>query len=89
MAGIPLLGMLDGEGATVISDAHAGLTCDAGDSVGLANAVLTLAKMSLAERQQLGSNGRAYAQKEFGRVQLIDRLDLLLNQAMVKGKGII
>lgn len=82
MAGIPLLGMLDGEGAAVIRDAHAGLTCDAGDSAGLAQAVLTMAAMSIQERKQMGLNGRAYAQQEFGRSQLMDRLETLLTEAV-------
>ncbi|OWY27288.1 glycosyltransferase family 4 protein [Herbaspirillum robiniae] len=82
MAGIPLLGMLDGEGAAVIREAAAGLTCDAGDGPGLAKAVLALAAMSPEERRQLGLNGQLYAQKEFGRVQLMDRLEALLSEAV-------
>jgi glycosyltransferase involved in cell wall biosynthesis len=87
MAGIPLVGMLDGEGAAVIRDAHAGLTCNAGDSVGLATAVLALAAMSPQERQQLGMSGRLYAQKEFGRTQLMDRLETLLVEAVTNSKA--
>lgn len=75
MAGIPLLGMLDGEGAMVIRDANAGLVCASGDGNGLAKAVLELATMSKEERQQLGENGRAYAQNEFNREVLMDRLE--------------
>ena len=82
MAGIPLLGMLDGEGAAIIRDAHAGLTCTAGDSSGLVLAVLECASMSSEARQQLGRNGREYAQKEFGRIQLMDRLEKLLLEAV-------
>jgi colanic acid biosynthesis glycosyl transferase WcaI len=87
MAGIPLLGMLDGEGATVIREAKAGMTCEAGDSASLAKAVLALAAMPTAERNQLGLNGREYAQQEFGRTHLIDRLDALLAEAMVIRKA--
>lgn len=87
MAGIPLLGMLDGEGAAVIQDAHAGLTCDAGDGAGLAKRILELAAMPLSERRQLGANGRSYAQKEFGRVQLMDYLEVLLTEAVTKNKS--
>ncbi len=82
IAGIPLLGMLDGEGAAVIRDAQAGLTCDAGDSAGLAQAVLALAAMPTAERKQMGLNGREYTQQEFGRAQLMDRLEALLAEAV-------
>lgn len=87
MAGIPLLGMLDGEGAAVIRDAQAGLTCDAGDSTGLANAVLALAAMPPEDRKQLGLNGRKYAEQEFGRTELMDRLDVLLYEAVNSDKA--
>lgn len=87
MAGIPLLGMLDGEGAVVIRDAHAGLTCEAGNSAGLAQAVLALAAMPATERKKMGLNGREYAQREFGRPQLMDRLEALLAEAVATSKA--
>ena len=82
MTGIPLLGMLDGEGAAVIQNAHVGLTCAAGDSAALAKKVLELAAMSAEKRQHLGKNGQSYALKEFGRGQLMDRIETLLLEAM-------
>lgn len=87
MAGIPLLGMLDGEGAAVIRDAQAGLTCEAGDGAGLANAVRALAAMTTEDRKKLGLNGRNYAEQEFGRAELMDRLDALLHEAVNNGKA--
>lgn len=87
MAGIPLLGMLDGEGAAIIRDAQAGLTCEAGDGTGLAEAVLTLASMEPGQRKKLGLNGRKYAQQEFGRIQLMDRLEALLAEAVTINKA--
>lgn len=75
MAGIPLLGMLDGEGAAVIRDANAGLVCPSGDGMGLAKLVLELLAMSKEKRQRLGANGRAYAQKEFSRELLMSKLE--------------
>ncbi len=87
MAGIPLLGMLDGEGAAVIREANAGLTCDAGDGAGLAQAVLTLTSMPLEKRKQLGLNGQRYAQQEFGRTHLMDRLETLLSEAVTTRKA--
>lgn len=82
MAGIPLVGMLDGEGATVIQEANAGFACAAGDSSGLAEIILKMAAMQPQERHQLGKNGRLYAQKEFGRIELLDRIDKLLIEAV-------
>lgn len=81
MAGVPLVGMLDGEGAKVITEANAGLVCAAGDAAGLAAAVLEMAAMPIHQRYQLGANGRAFAQKEFGRGLLMGRLEELLHEA--------
>jgi glycosyltransferase involved in cell wall biosynthesis len=82
MAGVPLVGMLDGGGAKVITEANAGLVCPAGDAGGLAAAVLEMAAMSVDRRHQLGVNGRAFAQREFGRGLLMDRLEALLHEAV-------
>jgi glycosyltransferase involved in cell wall biosynthesis len=73
--GLPILGMLDGEGADVINDAEAGLTCRAGDSAALAENVRRMASMSAAERQIMSANGRAYARREFDRDMLVARLE--------------
>ena len=82
MSGIPLLGMLDGEGAKVIRNAKAGLTCAAGDAYGLAQSVLDLASMKKNELKLLGINGQNYAKQEFDRHKLIDKLDLFLNDSI-------
>ncbi len=88
MSEIPLLGMLDGEGANVIREAQAGLACSAGDSVGLAQAVRKLAAMSKDERLILGRNGRAYAKQEFGRKALMDRLEGWFDEVSGKRRAI-
>lgn len=82
MAGIPVIGMLDGEGAAVIQEANAGVTCPAGDGVGLAQAVLTMAGMPEEARRSLGCNGKRYAETAFGRRGLMDRLEALLYEAI-------
>lgn len=82
MAGIPLVGMLDGEGSKVITQANAGLVCGAGDSDGLATAVLAMAAMNAEQRQQLGRNGRDFARKEFDRGLLMDQLEALLHESV-------
>lgn len=87
MAGVPLVGMLDGEGAAVIKEANAGLVCRAGDSDGLAKAILTLSAMPITGRQKLGQNGRQYARKEFGREELMGRLEAFLLEAVSMNKS--
>ena len=75
MSGIPIVAMLDGEGAHVIREAQAGLDCAAGDSAGLARAVLKLAGMTKGERLTLGQNGINYSKHEFDRNTLMDNLE--------------
>ena len=48
----------------------------------MADAVLTLAAMTPDQRMQLGLNGKKYAQQEFDRSQLMDRLEALLGEAV-------
>lgn len=74
-AGIPLLAMLNGEGADVVKHAHAGLTCNAGDHEGLANAVLAMAAMTPAERSEMGNNGLQASAAQFNRAGLITQLE--------------
>ncbi len=81
-SGIPLLGMLDGEGAQVIRSAEAGLVCNAGDSAGLADAVLALSSLSPDQRAAMGRKGRDYAHREFDRDMLMERLEQLLAEAV-------
>ena len=88
MSGIPVLGMLDGEGANVIRMADAGLACDAGDSAGLADAVQHLASMSREERLAMGARGRAFAEHEFDRRMLMDKLESFLTEAVQRLRGV-
>lgn len=74
-AGTPLLAMLNGEGADVVKRAHAGVTCDAGDHEGLANAVLAMAAMTPAERAMMGKNGLEASAAQFDRAVLISQLE--------------
>ncbi|MBF0272974.1 MAG: glycosyltransferase family 4 protein [Magnetococcales bacterium] len=86
MSGIPLLGMLDGEGAAVIHAAKAGLTCPSGDGAGLVEAILKLSALDAASRKEMGANGRAYAQQEFNKKTLIERLNGWMAQVVEKNR---
>lgn len=79
-AGLPLLGMLDGEGRAVIDDARAGLTCPAGNGEALAACVLKMAQCSPEERAIMGANGLAYSRREFDRERLLSQLELWLGE---------
>lgn len=74
-AGMPVMAMLNGEGADVVRHAGAGLTCVAGDWAALAKNVLTLSQMTHEEREEMGQNARALSLREFDRSTLISRLE--------------
>lgn len=73
--GKPVIASLDGEGARLIEESGAGLSCPAGDAEALARAIRSLRNMSGAEREQMGGNGLKFCQDNFSRTSLIDKLE--------------
>lgn len=78
-AGQPIIASMDGEGAEVVREAGAGVTCAAEDARDLARAVRSLRDLDTAARQRMGEAGRAYYARHFEPAalahQLIDRLE--------------
>lgn len=64
-AGKPVIASCNGEAASVITKANAGLACPAGDASALADAVLKLFQMTPEERVRLGENGRAHFEAHY------------------------
>ncbi len=79
-SGIPVLAMLNGEGAGLIRTSGAGLTCNAGDHAALAEAVLRLAEMNEQQRLQMGQRGIDLNRQEFSRDKLMDQLECRLRE---------
>ena len=82
-SGKPILAMINGEGARIVNESCSGLTCSAGNSESLANAVLRLSAMSDEEREYMGKKGLEYTKREFERGDLISRLELMLDQLIM------
>jgi glycosyltransferase involved in cell wall biosynthesis len=82
----PILAMLDGEGARIVEESGAGLTCPAGDADGLANHALKLAAMSKIERKTMGQSGWDYYKMNFDRTHLIDQLESWLKNTILESK---
>ena len=72
--GKPIIASLDGIGAKIVKDSLSGFTSDAGDSLGLANSIISLSRLNEIDRKKLGENGRIYYKKEFEREKLISKL---------------
>jgi colanic acid biosynthesis glycosyl transferase WcaI len=79
-SGVPIVAMLDGEGADLIQRSGSGLTCAAGDGAALAAAILRLAATPLEERIEMGRNGLAIYSAEFDRSTLIGKLEVWFDQ---------
>jgi len=85
--GRPVIAALDGEGARIIEDAGAGLTCPAENSELFAQVVLKMYQTPKVEREKMGVNGRAYYESNFGRGMLLDKLVLWMNELNETNRG--
>jgi glycosyltransferase involved in cell wall biosynthesis len=74
-AGKPIVGSLDGEGASIIREAGAGLCGPAEDAEALAAQVLALHSLESSVRVDMGRRGREYFLAQFRDDMLIDRLE--------------
>lgn len=86
-AGLPVLAMLDGEGARIVAESDAGLVCAAGASAALAAHVVGLAEMDPVARRRMGERGRQISAEAFDRVTLINRLECWLNDVVAGHRG--
>jgi glycosyltransferase involved in cell wall biosynthesis len=86
-AGLPIIAMLDGEGARIIEEAGAGVTCRAGDQEALARGILSLASCSPETLAAMGQRGARYAAREFDRDGLISRLEAALAHTVESAVG--
>jgi colanic acid biosynthesis glycosyl transferase WcaI len=82
-SGRPLVGALNGEGARIIRESGAGVTCHPGNPAALARTVADLAGRSRAERDAMGGLGRDYYRSHFDRDQLIEQLESWLRNLCV------
>src|SRR3990172_8042707 len=70
----PIVAALDGEGARIVEEAGAGITCPAESPVALSEAVLAMYHMPDSARKVMGLKGRSYFEEHFERTMLLDRL---------------
>lgn len=83
-SGRPVLAMLNGEGARVVVESGGGLAITSGNARSLADNAKALAGMTSIQREEMGRKGREYAQREFGRQAIFDRLEDWLQEAAVQ-----
>ncbi len=61
----PVIASLDGEGAAIVREAKAGITCPAEDSLALADAIRTMSALSPTVLGQYGVAARSYYERHF------------------------
>ncbi|MDO7927604.1 glycosyltransferase family 4 protein [Pseudomonas sp. KFB-139] len=83
-SGRPVLGMINGEAARVISESGAGFACDSGDAQGLAAITRSLANTAPAQRDSMGRAGRNYYEQHYAKGNLLMRLETLFRQATLR-----
>ena len=76
----PIVAALNGEGARVVEEAGAGLTCAAENPEALAETIREVYCMTPEARRALGERGRAYYDANFDRDVLADRLESWLGE---------
>ena len=72
--GKPIIAALDGEGALLVRESGAGLSCPAQDADALAKAVLAMHRIPDEDRKIMGIRGREYYAVNFDRNILISKL---------------
>lgn len=86
----PVIAALDGEGARIVGEASAGITCPAENPELLAKAVLTMSRLSESERQIMGSRGKVYYEKHFERKMLMDKFEeIMINLIETKKEKVL
>jgi len=79
-SGIPVLAMLNGEGAEIIRRSGAGITSPAGNGPALAAAIIKMVNMDAESRMKMGNAGLAISEEEFSREILISKLLLWFDE---------
>lgn len=85
-AGKPIIASLDGEGARVLEESGAGVSCPAEDAVALAQAVLRLRAMPSDELQRMGEAGQLYYKQHFDPEVLVAKLVKHFSQVLAGNK---
>ncbi|HLA63701.1 MAG TPA: glycosyltransferase family 4 protein [Rhodothermales bacterium] len=80
-SGKPMLAAIEGDGATVVREAGAGLTVPSGDPDALAAAVRAFRAMPAEERARMADNGLRAARTTYSREHCVRQIEAVLQKA--------
>lgn len=86
-SGRPIIASLEGEGAKVVIEARAGLTCEAENAMALAACIRKLHALTKEERKAMGHSGRNYFNEHFDMNRQVARLADILRERLSRAKG--
>ena len=78
-AGRPIIGMLDGEGASILHQSNSAFVCRAGKPKELANQIEQFCDASPSELAELGSSAKHYAEQNFSSERVMKKLFKVCN----------
>ncbi|AZU64489.1 glycosyltransferase family 4 protein [Neobacillus mesonae] len=73
--GVPIIASAGGETSRIIKESNAGVSSPAGDDEELSEIIIELLLKSKQELKRLGLNARLYYDKNFNKVDLLNRMD--------------
>ena len=85
-SGRPIIASIEGEGAKVVIEAGAGLTCEAENAVALAACIRRLHALTKEERNAMGHSGRNYFYEHFDMNRQATRLMDILRERLSRAK---
>ena len=82
--GLPILGLLNGEGANLIEEAGAGYTCNVGNYKDLANLIIRLKNDPKDLRRKMGQRGKIFGASKFNKKKLMCKLNKIFKHVVIK-----
>ena len=86
-SGKPIIGMICGEAAEIIKKSRSGLVCDSGDDERLSEIINEIINYDKKYLIEMGLNGKNYAEKEFSKNLLINKLNKIFIKAINNEKN--
>ncbi len=86
--GIPILGVIKGEAAKIISEANCGFVVEDGDAHSISEKIINIMQLSREELIKMGINGRKYCEENFSKSVVLNKIEVILNNLLnTKGVG--
>ncbi|RBJ79148.1 glycosyltransferase WbuB [Pseudomonas sp. MWU12-2534b] len=83
-SGKPIIAMIDGEAARVVTEAGAGMVCRSGDALGLASVVSAMSILTPNQLKKMGLSGKQFYNENYSKKKLFDRLEEIFRSGSLR-----